>query len=214
MPRVSKEQAELHRATIMDAAARLFRERGIDGVSVADLMAAAGLTHGGFYGHFDSKDSLAAAACRLAFDGSIERWRQRVGAAHEHAAARTAIVDRYLSAEARSNPGTSCPASTLAGDAAREPMESAVRDNFAAGVDGLTGILATLQESHDAADARRRALADLSTMVGAQILARATLGREISDEILAAAREHLLGSQNIAAQDSSTTVRPKSSRVR
>lgn len=192
MPRVSREQTESNRATIMDAASRLFREHGIKGVSVADLMGAAGLTHGGFYGHFDSKDSLAAEACRAAFERSVGRWEKRVGESADAAAARKTLIDNYLSTKARANPGTSCPATSLAGDVAREPAESPVRAPFASGVEALIGILAPLQQSGDVELDRRRALADFSTLVGALMLARATAGYEISDDILAAARERLV----------------------
>jgi TetR/AcrR family transcriptional regulator, transcriptional repressor for nem operon len=192
MPRVSREQAESHRATIMDAASRLFREHGIKGVSVAELMGAAGLTHGGFYGHFDSKDSLAAEACRFAFERSVNRWKKRVEESETPAAAREMLVDNYLSAKARGNPGNACPASCLAGDVAREPTDSLVHDVFVSGVEELIRILAGLQRTGDAALDRRQALADLSAMAGALMLARATSGREISNEILAAVRERLI----------------------
>ena len=69
MPRVSRKQAELNREIIVEAATRLFRERGIHGISVSDVMAAAGLTHGGFYGHFESREALATEACNRASAG-------------------------------------------------------------------------------------------------------------------------------------------------
>ncbi len=213
MPRVSREQADSNRVAITDAASRLFRERGIKGVSVSDLMAAAGLTHGGFYGHFESKDSLAAEACRAAFDRSASRWKRRVGESENSVSARAALIDNYLSDKARSNPGTSCPASSLAADAAREPSASSVRDHFAAGVGELTEILAGLQRTGEAGVDRRQALADFSTMVGALMLARATAGREISDEILAAARERLLAS-SAGSTRSAASGRSKSLHVR
>ena len=75
MPRVSREQTDKNRLLIEAASARLFKEHGFDGVSVADIMASAGLTHGGFYGHFESKDELAALACAKAFEESAARWR-------------------------------------------------------------------------------------------------------------------------------------------
>ena len=80
MPRVSRAQAEAHREAITDASARLFKEHGLKAVSVADLMGAAGLTHGGFYGHFESKDALAGAATAHAYGQAVERWRRRVAA--------------------------------------------------------------------------------------------------------------------------------------
>src|SRR3954470_5734234 len=96
MPRVSRAEAEIHRQQITDASARLFRERGIKGVSVADLMGAAGLTHGGFYGHFESKDALAGVAVARAFEQSAERWNKRVAAAPDASAGRATLVDRFL----------------------------------------------------------------------------------------------------------------------
>src|SRR6202035_5579739 len=108
VPRVSREQADNNRIAITDASARLFRERGIDNVSVVELMAAAGLTHGGFYGHFESKEELAAEACRLAFGQAAERWEKRIAAKSDSAEARAAITDGYLSAQSRGGPDGSC----------------------------------------------------------------------------------------------------------
>src|SRR5579862_2729177 len=104
MPRASKQEFQDHRAAITEASARLFREHGVDNVSVAELMAAAGLTHGGFYGHFASKDELAGAACRRAFGRSVERWKKRVADKDDHRAARSALTDSYLSSQSRGGP--------------------------------------------------------------------------------------------------------------
>jgi TetR/AcrR family transcriptional repressor of nem operon len=191
MARVSRERAGQHRRAITEASARLFRERGLREVSVADLMAAAGLTHGGFYGHFSSKDSLAAEACGLAFARSCERWRRRIAAAPTPASARTALIESYVSARSRNNPGASCPAAALAVDVAREGTHAPVREAFAAGIDDLVRILASVERDPDPATARAQALADLSTMAGALILARATAGQPLADEFLAAARARL-----------------------
>src|ERR1700709_1370752 len=99
MPRVTRAEAESHRQQITDASARLFRERGVKGVSVVDLMGAAGLTHGGFYGHFESKDALAGVAVARAFEQSVEKWRKRVSAGKEDAERRAELVDRLLGAD-------------------------------------------------------------------------------------------------------------------
>lgn len=195
MPRVSRAQTELNLRTITEVAARLFREHGLNGIGVADLMAAAGLTHGGFYGHFESKEALAAAACRSAYDGAVGRWRARVARSPDAAAARDSLVERYLSDAARTSPGLSCPTAALAVDVAREPPGSAVRDAFCDGNAVLVDILAGLQDTGDAALDRREALGDFSTMVGALVLARATRGHAMSDEFLAAGRERLLPSR-------------------
>jgi TetR/AcrR family transcriptional repressor of nem operon len=229
MPRVSREQSEANRAAITAASARLFRERGIDGVSVADLMAAAGLTHGGFYGHFASKDALAAEACGAAFAHSVERWRKRVGDEDGAAAARAALVEGYLSAKSRGSPGTSCPAATLAGDVAREPSRAPVRAAYLDGIEHLVAILASVQPSgpharqRGAQPAQREgALADLASMVGALLLARATAEHAISDEFLAAARKRLLsvsvgvsarGSGHVSARGSGHDSAPASART-
>jgi TetR/AcrR family transcriptional regulator, transcriptional repressor for nem operon len=192
MPRVSVEQAERNRVAITEASARLFRERGINGVSVADLMGAAGLTHGGFYGHFRSKEALAGEACASAFGRSVDRWKRRVAEAGNRVSARSALVESYLSPQARANPGTTCPASSLAGDVSREASHAPVRASYLAGVEELTRVLTAVQPSADPAAARRHALADFATMVGALLMSRATAGHEISDEILQAASDSLL----------------------
>jgi TetR/AcrR family transcriptional repressor of nem operon len=191
VPRVSREQADNNRIAITDASARLFRERGIDNVSVAELMAAAGLTHGGFYGHFESKDELAAEACRWAFGRSAERWKKRVAEKGDRSLARAALTDNYLSAQARGNPGASCPAAAFAVDVARESADAPVRAAYAAGVDELLKVLESVQEANVPHNYREGALADLATLVGGLILARATEGRPISDEFLTAARRRL-----------------------
>jgi TetR/AcrR family transcriptional repressor of nem operon len=276
MPRVSKEQSDANRAAITAASARLFREFGIDGVSVADLMAAAGLTHGGFYGHFASKDVLAAEACGAAFAQSVERWRKRLADEKSPEAGRAALVEGYLSAKSRGSPGTSCPAATMAVDVAREPSVAPVRAAYLGGIEQLVAILASVQPtgaqpshrgvrpahrgaqpshgsvqpvhrgaqpshgrvqpahrgaqpshgsvqpahrgaqpSHGGVQRNQRegALADLASMVGALLLARATAEQPISDEFLAAARKRLLStSAPASAQDSAAASVPLSAR--
>ena len=189
MSRVSKEQAQLNKAAITTASARLFRQRGLKGVSVAELMAEVGLTHGGFYGHFDSKEALEAEACREAFDGAVAVWRKRVAGAAEDA--RATLIGKYLSTRSRDSSGTGCPSASLAGDVAREPVEAPIRDAYVAGTEQLLAILAAIHDSGDAAADRQRALSDFSTMVGALVLARATAGHSLSNEILTAARDAL-----------------------
>jgi TetR/AcrR family transcriptional regulator, transcriptional repressor for nem operon len=191
MSRVSRQQAANNRIAITEASARLFRERGIKGVSVSDLMGAAGLTHGGFYGHFTSKDALAAEACSWAFDRSCERWKKRIADNADSHAAKAALIDGYLSPAARGSPGTSCPTTALASDVAREELDSPVRAAFACGVEALMSIFGELQHAGNSGADRREALAEFSTMVGALLLARATAGHKISDELLNAARERL-----------------------
>lgn len=190
MPRVSREQADRNRLAIEAASSRLFRERGIDGVTVADLMAAAGLTHGGFYGHFESKDALAAVACEKAFAETVERWK---GVAAGRATPR-AMIDTYLSGPHRDHPGKGCPAAALAADVARHDGERSLQDAYVAGLKELLSALAGMQEGADTSARAHAAMAQLATMVGALTLARATRGDPISNQILAAARDFLASS--------------------
>ncbi|MGN6524840.1 MAG: TetR family transcriptional regulator [Burkholderiaceae bacterium] len=192
MPRVSRAEAQSHREAITDASSRLFRERGLKAVSVADLMNAAGLTHGGFYGHFESKDALAAEATAHAFRVSAERWRRRTARAADVRAARTALIEPFLDPRSVPNAGQGCPTVALASDVAREDPAAPVRGAYADGLEELLAILAAVEQAGDAAADRRAALADYATMAGALLLARATAGTPLSDELLAAVRGRLL----------------------
>jgi TetR/AcrR family transcriptional repressor of nem operon len=192
MPRVSKAEAEKNRAAIEQVSSRLFREQGFHGVSVADLMGAAGLTHGGFYGHFESKAALAAIACARAFEESEARWRKRVDDAPDRPAALTALVDGYLSARNRNGPGAGCPVAALANDVAREPEGKPVRAVFHEGLENLLEILASVQPGDDDTQRRSTAIAQMATLAGALVLARATQGTPLSNEVLAATKAHLL----------------------
>lgn len=191
MPRVSRAETESNRVAIKEASARLFKQHGL-GVSVADVMAAAGLTHGGFYGHFASKDELAAVACAHAFHESRERWRKRLAGKSGRDESLAALVDGYLSTRNRANAGTGCPTAGLAVDVAREAPGKPVRKAYVDGLNELVDVLATVQHTGDPERDRQAALAQYATMVGALILARATLGDAISNDIMAAAKQHLL----------------------
>src|SRR4051794_7797849 len=110
--KVSREQAQLNREKVVESAARLFRERGIDGIGLAELMRSVGLTHGGFYGQFGSKEELVAEACAWAFDRSVAKWK-RTAAAHPEDVA-GAVADFYLAPAHRDRPATGCAAAALA----------------------------------------------------------------------------------------------------
>jgi TetR/AcrR family transcriptional repressor of nem operon len=193
MARVSRAQSDANRQTIEAVSARLFREQGLRGVSVDDLMAAAGLTHGGFYGHFESKDALAGVACAQAFKQSAGRWQDRIKGRPDRPAALKAIVEAYLSRRSRDDPGNSCPITALAGDVAREPEHKPIRAAFAAGIKEQLAVLASLQPTDDPEAARDQAVVQLATLVGALLLARATRGDALSQRFLDAARAHLVG---------------------
>ena len=185
--KVTKEKVAAHRAAIVAAAARLFRERGFAGVGVAEIMQAAGLTHGGFYGHFASKEALAAEACGLAFAESLARLPPPDRAVD----ALAAYLDAYLSALHRDHAEAGCPMPALATEIARqaEPLQTTFGRGVAAFVDALTARL----PGGDAAECRARAIATLAAMVGAMALARATAvsAPALSAEILAATQAQL-----------------------
>ncbi len=194
--RLSKQQAAKNRQDIIDAAARLFRERGIDGVGVADLMKAAGFTHGGFYNHFESKEALAAEACAAAFEGAIAAMTKLLGKTESGF---RKYIDKYLSQAHRDEPDGGCPTASLAADAWRQG------DEFqAAYTEGIRGFLAIFEEQlakttgkKASASARERALRTLNEMVGALVLSRAVAGADaaLSEEILRASREKLRGGE-------------------
>lgn len=194
MPRVNRAETEKNRKAIEHAASRLIRERGLS-VSVADLMGAAGLTHGGFYGHFRSKDELNSIACALAFSEGENRWKGFIADEDSSEGARAAMVENYISPNSRAAPGAKCPLAALAVDVSREDASKPVREAFNAGIEGLVELFASVLPSDDTPDKRRSdALVQISTMVGVLVLARATNGKPISDELLNAARTHLLQS--------------------
>lgn len=174
MPRVSQEQARLNRQRVVEVAASLFRERGLHGVGVADIMASAGLTHGGFYGQFANKDALAVEA----FDAAI---------AEDRRGDVDAILANYLSLDHVRTPGKGCPLAALANDVSREPVGSPVRSRFTRAVEGLAAILANLTPKASRERRRQRSLATLSTLVGAVVLARAVNDEALANELLQAA---------------------------
>jgi TetR/AcrR family transcriptional repressor of nem operon len=181
--RVSKQQAAENREGVLDAAAKLFRERGFDGVGVDAVMAEAGLTHGGFYKSFASKDALVAEACTRAFRQIDDFWGGYAGRPGKGLAA---AVGWYLSRRHLDSPGDGCVLAALAADAGRRgPTARAV---FSVGLERWVGYLVRLLPG--ASEARRRdaALARIATMVGAVAIARALDDQSLADEILAAAR--------------------------
>jgi TetR/AcrR family transcriptional repressor of nem operon len=181
--KVTRAQAELNRERILDSAAQLFRERGFDGIGLNELMQAAGLTRGGFYGHFESKDDLAAQATQRAMDDSREQWKKHPDRSLE------AWVSAYLSDAHCGNPGAGCGLAALAGDAARGG--SAVRQVFAGGVERLVGTLQGQMPAAEPAERREQAMAMLSTLVGAVLLSRAVGDETLSRELREAARKSL-----------------------
>ena len=184
--RVSREQAAENRDRIIDAAGRLFRERGFDGIGVANLMKAAGLTHGGFYGHFESKEDLEVQACARVLARTSERWH---GDGRERCRRR-----RWTASWTAICPAGIATAQAKAASTRRWPRMSPGRRSpacaarFTEGLRSLIDTLVRIIPGRSRAARRQKALACLSAMVGALILARAVDDAELSDEILAAAR--------------------------
>jgi TetR/AcrR family transcriptional repressor of nem operon len=176
--KVSREEAAASRERILDVAAKLFRERGLDGIGVADLMHEAGLTHGGFYGHFESKEDLMGEAIARALSESLARWHKRA----ESGTPLSAIAKSYLSARHRDDPGTGCALPALAADVARHGAP--VRRTFTAWMDSLVDVLAGIVPGRTKALRRRKAIAIFAAMAGAMVLARAVDDTAMSEEIL------------------------------
>jgi TetR/AcrR family transcriptional repressor of nem operon len=182
--RVTREQAAQNRERVLDAAAKLFRERGFSGVGVAELMQAAGLTHGAFYGQFESKEDLMAQACARAFEGSLERWRK--AAARSPDDPLSAVVASYVTTAHRDEPGDGCVMAALGAEAAREGP--AMRRVITEGTKSLLDVLSGLAPGQTKAEKRQRAAAILAGMVGALVLARALDDEAVSKEVLRAVR--------------------------
>ncbi|HEX7781865.1 MAG TPA: TetR/AcrR family transcriptional regulator [Sphingobium sp.] len=185
---MSRDQAALNRDRVIDTGARLFRQKGLDGISIADLMKASGMTHGGFYGQFESKDALAAECVVRILSKSAERWRCLLNAGAGDPL-RT-IVEDYLSVRHLSGPETGCAFTTLAADAARRG--GAVAQAMADGMEALADILLSILPDDGRGLGRGGALAILSQMTGAMTLARATADPGLAEEMLTAAREAIL----------------------
>jgi TetR/AcrR family transcriptional repressor of nem operon len=179
--KISKAESARHREALLQAAMRLFRERGFERVSVAEIASGAGLTHGAFYTHFASKEALCAEAMETAMRQQRERF------SHADPATR---VTTYLSHRHVLNRAGGCPIAALSGDVGRETLK--VRAAFTRGLAASTQAFAAARP--DLGDGARAAyLASLSAMVGAVVLARGVSNPRLRDEILASAKSALLG---------------------
>ncbi|WP_127505655.1 TetR/AcrR family transcriptional regulator [Actinoplanes solisilvae] len=187
MSRNSKTVAERNRAEVITNAARLIRRDGT-GVPLSDLMAAAGLTKGGFYKQFGSKDELVGLAATDAFSEILALMGRLRDEAADTADAREALLTEYLSTMHRDDPGSGCANAALATDAARAGDGSPLREAYRT---GITTTLTKLESYYDD-DRRRNAINTLAAMVGAISLARATAGTPLSDEILETVRQTLM----------------------
>ena len=197
MGRVSREQAAENRAKVVVAASTLFRRHGMNGVGIDDLMAEAGLTHGGFYGQFGSKDVLAGEACTHAFDAVERAWN--VAGKGDAAGRLQRLADFYF---APKPPGADCPMATLAGDAAHAPAGSPLRRAFTTGLQRLARLIAgraaagnghalhgdCAERDDNGMELDDRALAVLAAMVGAAVLRRAGNDKALATSIESAVK--------------------------
>ncbi|HKU98318.1 MAG TPA: TetR/AcrR family transcriptional regulator [Vineibacter sp.] len=181
--KVSKETSAKHREDLLRAAGRLFRENGFDKVGVADITAAAGLTHGAFYTHFKSKDALCAEAITQAARHSARTvaglgdWRS--------------YVEAYLSQRHVRDRANGCPYAALGGDVPRE--STPVKAAFSTALDRAISGVARMVDGGQGEPSRDRAIAAPATMIGALVLARSATDSDLRDEILATAKAHLIG---------------------
>ena len=182
--RNSNQVAAENRERIVAVAASMFRERGIAAVGVVELMEAAGMTHGGFYKHFESKDALIAEACAYSFKTPGGSLRLAAEAAKPGQELKT-IVDSYLSERHRDNPGKGCAIAALGGEVGNR--KSPARKALQEGRERLVGLVA---KHWKGSDPQGNASAFVSTMVGALINARLA-SRESSDAVLRAAKREL-----------------------
>ncbi|MGN7807407.1 TetR/AcrR family transcriptional regulator [Ensifer sp. 22521] len=173
--RVSRQQVEDNKRTILEAAGRLFRERGFESVTVTDVMKSAGLTHGGFYGYFKSKDDLIAQ--------TLAGLR---GEAEPKSTDLAAVAQRYLSAEHRDDFAHGCPLAALASEVSRQPQGA--RTEMTAFLKRQFERLGKIAPGLDEEQRRRAAIGNSASMIGALILARMTDDPALSNEILEVTR--------------------------
>ena len=186
--RYDAEHKAKTRERVLKEAAKAIREDGPEKVAVAGIMAKAGLTHGGFYAHFKSKDELVAAAIDVMLkDASTRFARSTEGYSPNDGMIR--YIDFYLSEDHRDRRATGCPVTALAADLPR--LEGPVRERYGLGVVGLTGKLAGQLAAMGRADAETAAASVVAEMVGALSLARAVSDPAQSEAILATSRAAL-----------------------
>lgn len=195
--RYSREHKQETHARIVRKASVRLREKGAHGIGVADLMKEAGLTHGGFYAHFDSREALVIEAFNYAMNRSTERWRKMAEETPPEKRFAT-IVESYLTALHRDDPGHGCAVPTLGPEIARESAKT--RKAFAAKLDEMIEMMADQVPELPRKVARQQAIAALSTMAGALVLSRVAGTGEFSEEILGAGREAALAGRKAPAK--------------
>ncbi|CAN7676372.1 TetR/AcrR family transcriptional regulator [Mesorhizobium sp. LjRoot246] len=181
--RVSRTQAAENRETVINVASRLFRERGFDGIGLKDLMKGAGLTQGAFYKQFESKDDLAAQASRRAMESAAHKWSAATAA--NPGKPLDGVISFYLSMDHRGEKMDGCPVVALGSDAARQGAE--VKASFEAGIKEYLEMLGSWVGEDDS----EKAMAVLSTMVGAVMLSRVVNDPNLAQAFLDAAADQV-----------------------
>ena len=178
--KVSKETVEQNRERVIATAARLFRERGIDGIGLVDLMKAAGLTPGGFYRQFKSKDDLTVQAVKRAYEDMSKEIAGRIAASDYPL---ETLVRYYVSGYHRDEPGQGCSLAAMAADAARHD-DPALRQCFGTIVSNYIGLLTKLVPGRSARATRSAAISALAEMIGSVVLSRVVPDSALSGEII------------------------------
>jgi TetR/AcrR family transcriptional regulator, transcriptional repressor for nem operon len=186
--RVNRIQAAENRETVINVASRLFRERGFDGIGLKGLMEGAGLTQGAFYKQFTSKEDLAVRASRRALESASRRWSAAAEENPEDPIG--AVIAFYLSTEHRDEKMDGCPVVALGSDAARQSSD--VKASFETGIREYLKMLSRWLGELDGDEPSGRAMAILSTMVGAVVLSRAVNDERLSKQLLQAAAKGVL----------------------
>jgi len=190
--KVTREQATRNRERVIETAARLFRERGFDGIGISDLMKEVGLTHGGFYAQFPSKEHLMAEAATKAAAEREAAMRKQLQDAPEQGIA--GIAERYLSRRHRDNPGEGCYVATLGIDVARHgPL---VREAFTRSVRSALETLTSAEKAGSEQERRNQAIADYAMIIGGMVLARAVSDESLSNEILSSLKAEIAGARS------------------
>ena len=185
--RVSRAQAEANREAVIDVASRLFRKHGFDGIGLKDLMEGAGLTQGAFYKQFASKEDLAVEASRRALESAARRWSD--AAAENPDDPLGAVIGFYLSGDHREEKMNGCPIVALGSDAARQGSD--VKAAFEAGIKAHLEVLSRFIAESGGDASSGKAMAILSTMVGAVTLSRVVNDADLAQALLDAAVEQV-----------------------
>ncbi|BCG03208.1 TetR family transcriptional regulator (plasmid) [Paraburkholderia sp. PGU19] len=186
--RKSREETADTRRRIVEVASREFRTNGIQATGLADLMSEAGLSHGGFYRHFDSKDQLVAQACESGLTAIIEKL-EAAASGCEGKEGFKAIVDAYVSSSHRDAPADGCPLAAMGSELARADEQT--RAVASRGLAGLVDVLAKRSGRRRREAARSEAVFALSAMIGAITMARITDDPDAAAAILQDVRQHL-----------------------